>query len=51
MIHQIIRQKPNYSGLYFDKSANRYSHTIPSFIQSLNSNLLKIQKFLKISKI
>ena len=30
MILQIIRQKPNYSGFYFDKSANRYSHAILS---------------------
>ena len=45
MILKIIRQKPNYSGFYFDKSANRYSHTILSFIQSLISSDKKFRNF------
>ena len=45
MILKIIRQKPNYSGFYFDKSANRYSHTILSFIQSLISSDKKFHNF------
>ena len=41
MILQIIRQKPNYSGFYFDKSANRYSHAILSLSYKASFPVIK----------